>query len=104
MVNAETAMRLSQILSRDDIVKFRAFLADVMKDEGVTRVSRATKIPRQTLYDMLSERGNPSFTSVHAVLRACGLMLLVVPADSKGAPIVASPRALYSVKYSRRKK
>jgi probable addiction module antidote protein len=51
-------------------------LRDVVEAQGgMTRTARRAKLNRESLYRQLSRRGNPSFTSLNAVLDALGLRL-----------------------------
>ena len=44
---------------------------------GIRKLSRDTRLNRESLYRMLSEAGNPSLDSLAAVLSAVGLRLAV---------------------------
>ena len=50
---------------------------------GMTRLSRAAKIPRISLYKALSKEGNPEIHTVDNLLRAFGLRFVVAPDDPK---------------------
>jgi probable addiction module antidote protein len=45
----------------------------------MTALARRAGIPRESLYRMLSPRGNPSYVAVRAILGAAGFRLSVAP-------------------------
>ncbi|HMD70775.1 MAG TPA: addiction module antidote protein [Bryobacteraceae bacterium] len=56
---------------------FLLALRDVAQANHMTRVAEATGLNRESLYKMLSRRGNPGLNSLKAVLSAVGLRLSV---------------------------
>jgi probable addiction module antidote protein len=50
---------------------------------GMTVLARRAGIPRESLYRMLSRRGNPSYVAVRAILEAAGFRLSVAPAPKR---------------------
>jgi probable addiction module antidote protein len=42
---------------------------------GMSHLAKATKLNREGLYEMLSEKGNPRFSSLSTILDALGLKL-----------------------------
>ncbi len=46
---------------------------------GITPLARRTKLNREGLYDMLSEKGNPRLSSLTAILKAFGMQLEITP-------------------------
>lgn len=72
-------MQLNEALVRGDQAGFRATLFKIAKAEGMTEISRITKIARPTLYVMLSKDGNPSFESIQTILKACGFTMKIEP-------------------------
>jgi probable addiction module antidote protein len=74
----EAAMYLSLSLQDEDPRIFLTALRDVADAYGgITRISKSTKLNRESLYRMLSDEGNPSIESLTAVLRAIGFRLAV---------------------------
>ena len=65
---------------------FLLALRDVAKANRMTYVADATGLNRESLYKMLSRRGNPGINSLKAVLSAVGLRLSVEVAERKPAP------------------
>jgi probable addiction module antidote protein len=65
---------------------FLLALRDVAQANRMTQVAEATGLNRESLYKMLSGRGNPGIHSLKAVLNAVGLRLSVEVAEAKPAP------------------
>ena len=64
---------------------FLLALRDLAKARGgMTAVAEQAKVSRTSLYKTLSQRGNPEFKSVTALLHSLGLKLTVEP-ESKAA-------------------
>ena len=82
---ALAAEYLNQVLadgSREEVLLAMRYLTRAFG--GVTGVARVTKLNARTLYRTLSERGNPEFGTLTAVLQAMGLRLAVVPMEPTG--------------------
>ena len=76
----QAAQYLNACLEDEDARVFLLALRDVADAHGGIRtVSRDARLNRESLYRMLSGSGNPSLTSLAAVLDACGLRLAVQP-------------------------
>ncbi|MGE0873559.1 MAG: addiction module antidote protein [Burkholderiales bacterium] len=52
-------------------------LRTVAEAQGMAKVAKAAGVPRESLYRVLSQKGNPRFSTFHAVLKAAGLKLAV---------------------------
>ena len=80
------ASTLDAALVQSNTRLFMAALTKVIRARGgFTRTARSTGLNRTGLYHILSELGNPSLSTLVAVLSAASLRLSVVPADnSKG--------------------
>lgn len=63
---------------RDSPEAFLLALRDVAQARGMSQLARETNLQRENLYTMLSERGNPVWRSVYAILDALGLRLSIV--------------------------
>jgi probable addiction module antidote protein len=50
---------------------------------GMTALARRAGIPRESLYRMLSSRGNPSYAAVRSILGAVGFRLSVEPGTKR---------------------
>jgi probable addiction module antidote protein len=53
----------------------RAALGDIARARGMTRLARDTGLSREGLYQALSVKGNPEFSTVMKVIKALGLKL-----------------------------
>ena len=65
------------IEEKDEPRIFMNALSHVAKAKGVREISAKTKLNRESLYRLLSKGGNPTLTSLHAILDAVGLKLSV---------------------------
>lgn len=69
---------LNAALEEDDPELFLLALRNVADAQGgVAQLADKTKLNRESLYRMLSERGNPEFRSLDALLHALGFRLAV---------------------------
>jgi probable addiction module antidote protein len=69
---------LNAALEEDDPELFLLALRNVAEAQGgVAQLAEKTKLNRESLYKMLSERGNPEFKSLDALLHALGFRLAV---------------------------
>lgn len=69
---------LNVALEEDDPELFLLALRNVTEAQGgVARLAEKTKLNRESLYRMLSERGNPEFKSLDLLLHALGFRLAV---------------------------
>jgi probable addiction module antidote protein len=62
---------------RDMPAVFLLALRNVAEARGMARLAQETKLNRENLYAMLSERGNPVLSSLHVILDALGMRLSV---------------------------
>ncbi|WP_173044678.1 addiction module antidote protein [Nitrospira sp. KM1] len=69
---------LNAALEEEDPELFMLALRNVAEAQGgVARLAEKTKLNRESLYKMLSERGTPEFRSLDALLRALGFRLAI---------------------------
>ncbi len=69
---------LNAALEEDDPELFLLALRNVAEAHGgVASLAEKTKLNRESLYRMLSERGNPELKSLDALLHAMGFRLAV---------------------------
>ena len=67
---------LNAALEEEDPELFLLALRNVAEAQGgVAQLAEKTKLNRESLYKMLSERGNPEFRSLDALLHALGFRL-----------------------------
>ena len=70
---------LAAALEEEDMPEvFLLALRDVAEAKGMTQLARETALKRESLYTMLSERGNPVLSSLYAILDALDMRLSVV--------------------------
>ena len=69
---------LNAALEEEDPELFLVALRNVAEAQGgVAQLAEKTKLNRESLYKMLSERGNPELKSLDALLHALGFRLAV---------------------------
>lgn len=69
---------LNVALEEEDPELFLLALRNVTEAQGgVARLAEKTKLNRESLYKMLSERGNPELKSLDVLLHALGFRLAV---------------------------
>ena len=79
------AAYLAQALESEDQATFLLALRDVVEaGGGVSAVARQADIQRESLYKVLSNRGNPRLTTLQGILKSVGLRIAVTP-ETKAA-------------------
>lgn len=78
--DADMLAYLEAALAEGDAALVAAALGDIARAKGMSQVSRATGLGRESLYKSLSENGNPELATVLNVLQALGLRLHVAAA------------------------
>ena len=48
---------------------------------GLTKLSKKTKLQREHLYIMLSQKGNPSFDNIAKIIKALGYEIMIKPSS-----------------------
>ena len=62
----------------EEPVVFLQALRKVAEVQGMTKVAKRAGIPRESLYRMLSAKGNPRWSTLAPVVRATGLKLEII--------------------------
>jgi probable addiction module antidote protein len=62
----------------DDPRVYLMALRTVVEAEGMAKVAKAARVPRESLYRALSAVGNPRLSTFRAILKAAGFKLVVV--------------------------
>ncbi len=76
--SGEAEEYLNAALEEDDPELFLLALRNVAEAQGgVAQLAEKAKLNRESLYKMLSERGNPEFRSLDTLLHALGFRLAV---------------------------
>ena len=73
---------LNSALEDSDPRVFLLALRDVAKAQGISSVANRSRLNRESLYKMLSKRGNPSLQSLGALLDSLGFRLTVASKDA----------------------
>jgi len=73
----EAAAYLTAALEEGDSAVFLLALRNVADAKGMRTVAAKAKLNRESLYRMLSERGNPQLDSLTALLEALDLRLAI---------------------------
>jgi len=80
----EAVEYLNSALEDGDPEGFLLALRDVAEAQGgVAQLAEAAKLNRESLYRMLSDRGNPEFRSLDALLHALGFRLSIAVEDRR---------------------
>ena len=76
----EASAYLNVAMEEDDRTVFLLALRNVADAHGgMSAIAKKTRLNRESLYKMLSERGNPEIKNVLNLLASMGLKLTVVP-------------------------
>lgn len=72
---------LNECLSDDNPRVFLSALDDIIKANNLnkTKLAKQANITLRALYKVLSEEGNPTWATIHAVLNALGYQLQIGP-------------------------
>ncbi len=73
----EAAAYLNAAIEEGSQEAFLMALRDVAEANGMTRLAKVTRLNRESMYRMLSKRGNPELSSLAALLEGLGLKLAV---------------------------
>ena len=76
----EAASYLNAALEDSDEM-FLLALRDVAEARQMAKVAEAAGIARESIYRMLTEKGNPRYANFLGILRALGLKLTIEPAE-----------------------
>lgn len=74
---------INEAIQDGDEVVLKTALADVIRARGVAAVARKAGINRVTIYKTLKPETESSFTTMHALLKACNVQLHVQPAERR---------------------
>ena len=72
------AMYLEEVLE-DDPDMLVVALGDIARARGMTDLAQKTGLARESLYQALSENGNPTYNTIRKVLDAFGVRLSIKP-------------------------
>ena len=83
---------LNAAMADDDVRVFLLALGQITKARGMSNVAKATGLNRENIYRIVSDKGNPRFTNLQAILGAVGLTLKTEPLKKK--PVRKAARTL----------
>ncbi len=75
--DADIQEYLEEVSSENDPQAFLQAINTIARAKGMAKLSRETGIPRESLYQSLSEKGNPSFHTLWKVAEALGYALVM---------------------------
>ena len=73
----EAAAYINALLEDGDEAVLMLAFRDVVEAQGVGKIAKMSGLNRESLYRMLSKKGNPRLSSLTALLKALGLNLNV---------------------------
>ena len=76
----EASHYLNAALEEDSPESFLVALRHVSEARQMAKVAEAAGVSRESLYRMLAEKGNPTYSSLSGILGAMGLALQITPA------------------------
>jgi len=68
---------LNEALNEGSQEVFMMALRDGGKAKGISQIAKETNLNRESMYRMLSEKGNPNLSSLHQILNSLGLTLAI---------------------------
>ena len=68
---------LDEVSSENDPQAFLQAINTIARAKGMAKLSRETGIPRESLYQSLSAKGNPGFNTLWKVAEALGYALVM---------------------------
>ena len=71
---------LNTALEEKDDITFLMALKNVVEAQGMTKVARKAHLNRENMYHMLSDKGNPRFSSLMSLVSSLGLSISIRPA------------------------
>jgi probable addiction module antidote protein len=76
----ESVAYLNAALEDEDPKVFLIALRDVVEAHGgMSKISKQSQLNRESLYRMLSEKGNPELASISKLLKSIGFNLAIYP-------------------------
>ena len=68
---------LNEALKEGSQEVFMAALRDVAKAKGISLIAKEAELNRESMYRMLSKKGNPNLSSLNKLLDTLGLTLTI---------------------------
>ena len=73
---------LNEALKEGSQEIFMLALRDVAKAKGISHIAKQANLNRETMYRMLSAKGNPNLSSLNKLLNTLGLTLTIGTKES----------------------
>jgi len=70
---------LNAALEEKDDALFLLALKNVVESQGLSKVAKKAHLNRENMYRMLSDKGNPRFSSLMGVVSSLGLSISIRP-------------------------
>lgn len=85
---------INQALVSDDVAVILMAIRNVVdaQEGGISAVAEKSALGRESMYKMLSPRGNPKLSSLNALFHGLGLKLEVTPEEIDPVPVISKPR------------
>ncbi|MDZ7667543.1 MAG: addiction module antidote protein [Desulfotignum sp.] len=83
---------LNEALKEDSQELFMMALRDVTKAKGMAQAAKEANLNRETMYRMLSQKGNPNLSSLNKLLDTLGLTLII--SEKKEEPAIDNVAAI----------
>lgn len=92
---SESVGYLNAVLDEGDLSVFLIALKDVLEAQigSMSVVAKKTGLNRENLYRMMSEQGNPEFSSIRTLLSSAGLKLTIAAQSQKKAKSTVIPKS-----------
>ena len=76
-MDRETISMLNHALESEDDKAFLKSISILSRQSGISNTAKKTNLGRSTLYHALSEKGNPSWSTIRKVCASLGLVLSI---------------------------
>ena len=85
---------INQALASDDVSVILMAIRNVVdaQEGGIAGVAEKSELGRESMYKMLSPRGNPKLSSLNALFHGLGLKLEVTPETDDAEPVLRKPK------------
>ena len=94
---------INQALASDDVAVILMAIRNVVDapEGGISGVAEKSELGRESMYKMLSPRGNPKLSSIKALFHGLGLKFEVTPEERDPVPVLRKPKKDPDVAHTR---
>ena len=85
--DARIAAYLEEAFAEGDPALIASAIGDVARARNMTAIARETGLTRETLYRAFSPDGNPTLSTLSAVVKALGFQLSIQPRSGDTIPV-----------------